>query len=62
MNQFPDTSYNDIKSAVESYKKNDTWPKNTTFTKESFDHMQDIVIEAGFLSEKVSYNDLIYGE
>lgn len=62
MNQFPDTSYNDIKSAVESYKKNDTWPKNTTFTKESFDHMQDIVIEAGFLSEKVSYNDLIHGE
>ena len=62
MNQFPDTSYNDIKSAVESYKKNDTWPKNTTFTKESFDHMQDIVIEAGFLNKKVSYNDLIYGE
>lgn len=62
MNQFPDTSYNDIKSAVESYKKNDTWPKNTTFTKESFDHMQDIVIEAGFLNKEVSYNDLIYGE
>ena len=62
MNQFPDTSYNDIKSAVESYKKNDTWPKNTTFTKESFDHMQNIVIEAGFLNKKVSYNDLIYGE
>lgn len=62
MDQFPDTSYNDIKSAVESYKKNDTWPKNTTFTKKSFDHMQDIVIEAGFLSKKVSYNDLIYGE
>lgn len=62
MNQFPDTSYNDIKSAVESYKKNDTWSKNTTFTKESFDHMQNIVIEAGFLNKKVSYNDLIYGE
>lgn len=62
MNQFPDTSYNDIKNSVESYLENDTWPKKTTFTKESFDHMQDIVIEAGFLSEKVSYNDLIYGE
>ena len=60
MNQFPDTSYNDIKSAVESYLKNDTWPKNTTFTEKSFDHLQDIVIEAGFLDKKVSYKDLIY--
>lgn len=60
MNQFPDTSYNDIKTAVESYLDNDTWPKTTEFTKESFDHLQDIVIEAGFLDKKVSYNDLIY--
>ena len=44
MNQFPDSSYNDIKNAVESYKKNNTWPKETTFTKESFDHLQDILI------------------
>ena len=60
MNQFPDTSYNDIKNAVESYKQNNTWPKSTIFTKESFNHLQDIVIEAGFLNKKVSYNDLIY--
>ena len=60
MNQFPDTSYNDIKSAVESYKENDTWPKTTTFTKKSFDHLQDIVTKAGFLDKKVSYKDLIY--
>lgn len=60
MNQFPDTSYNDLKTAVESYLDNDTWPKTTEFTKESFDHLQDIVIEAGFLDKKVSYNDLIY--
>lgn len=62
MNQFPDSSYNDIKNAVESYKKNNTWPKETTFTKESFDHLQDIVIKAGFLDKKVSYKDLIYEE
>lgn len=60
MNQFPDTSYNNIKNAVESYKQNNTWPKTTTFTKESFAHLQDIVIEAGFLDKKVSYKDLIY--
>lgn len=60
MNQFPDTSYNDIKNAVESYLENDTWPVNTTFSKKSFDHLQDIVIEAGFLDKKVNYSDLIY--
>lgn len=60
MNQFPDTSYNDIKNAVESYKQNNSWPKNTSFTRESFDHLQDIVKEAGFLDKKASYEDLIY--
>ena len=57
---FPDTSLNDLTSAIERYKQNDTWPITTTFTKESFDHLQDIVIEAGFLEKKVDYNDLIY--
>ena len=60
MNQFPDTSYNDIKNSIESYKQNNTWPENTKFTKESFNHLQDIVIEAGFLNKKVNYKDLIY--
>lgn len=60
MNQFPDTSYNDIKNAIDSYKQNNTWPQDTTFTEKSFNHLQDIVIEAGFLDKKVSYKDLIY--
>ena len=57
---FPDTSLNDLISAIDRYKENDTWPLEITFTKESFDHLQDIVKEAGFLDEKVSYEDLIY--
>ena len=57
---FPDTSLNDLTTAIERYKENDTWPKTTTFTEESFDHLQNIVIEAGFLEEKVPYEELIY--
>ena len=57
---FPDTSLNDLTTAIERYKENDTWPKTTTFTEESFDHLQNIVIEAGFLEEKVPYEKLIY--
>ena len=60
MNQFPDTSYNDIKNAIDSYKKNNTWPKTTNFSENDFNHLQDIVIEAGFLDKKVSYKDLLY--
>ena len=57
---FPDTSLNDLTSAIDRYKKNDTWPTTTTFTKESFDHLQNILIEAGFLDKKVEYDKLIY--
>lgn len=60
MSQFPDTSYNDIQNAIDSYKQNNTWPQDTTFTEKLFNHLQDIVIEAGFLDKKVSYKDLIY--
>jgi len=59
---FPDTSLNDLISSVKAYKDNNTWPNNTTFTKESFDHLQEIVVEAGQLKEDqvVNYEDLIY--
>lgn len=57
---FPDTSLNDLIVVLDRYKENDTWPKETTFTKESFDHLQDIMINANELKEKVNYKDLIY--
>ena len=59
---FPDTSLKDLTSAVASYKKNDTWPKNTTFTEESFNHLQEILVEAKQLDKNktVKYSDLIY--
>ena len=58
--QFPDTSLEDIKSAILRYRKNDTWPKTTKFTEESFNHLQDIMIDYGELKEKVSYKKLFY--
>ena len=58
--EFPDTKLEDLIIAIEQYKKADTWPRTTNFTEESFDHMQDIMINAGQLEKKVNYNDLIY--
>ena len=39
---FPDTSLSDLTKVIERYKAQDTWPKTTNFTKESFEHLQKI--------------------
>lgn len=58
--EFPDTKLDDLITAINRYKKTDTWPSTTSFSEESFNHMQDIMINAGQLENKVKYNDLIY--
>ena len=60
LNQFPDTSFNDLVSAIKRYRENDTWPTTTKYTKDSFNHLQDIMIDYGELDNKVSYEDLMY--
>lgn len=62
LNQFPDTSLNDLEKVVKRYREIDAWPKTTKFNEESFNHLQDIMISSGVLSEKVDYNKLIYNE
>lgn len=56
---FPDTKLEDLEKIVGRYKSIDAWAETTTFTKESFDHLQDIMISAGELTDKVNYKDLI---
>jgi hypothetical protein len=53
---------NDLEEAIKRYRENDTWPKTTQFTKKSFDHLQDIMIDYGALEKKVPYDKLIYNE
>ena len=60
LKEFPDTSLADMITVIDRYKKADTWPKTTTFSEESFNHMQDIMINANQLETKVNYSDLIY--
>ena len=57
---FPDTSLNDLTEVVGRYRKIDAWPTTTSFTEESFNHLQDIMIDAGELQEKVPYSELSY--
>jgi len=60
LNQFPDTSLNDLEEAVKRYRKIEAWPTTTEFTEESFNHLQEIMQDAKQLDEKVKFEDLMY--
>lgn len=57
--QFQETDVDTITAIVERYLKQDTWKTDTIFAGESFDLLQDILMEAGELEEKVPYEDLV---
>ena len=57
---FPDTSINDLITIVNEYKDGDAWKQNITINEEEWDHIQNIIIEAGELDSYAPYKDLIY--
>ena len=62
INQFPDTSLEDITKVVKRYRDIDAWPETTEFSEDSFNHLQDIMLDYGAIDEKVPYEKLIYSE
>ena len=60
INQFPDTSIEDIAKVVKRYRNIDAWPKTTEFSEDSFNHLQDIMIDYGAIDENVPYAKLMY--
>ena len=57
--QFKDADEATIAIIVDRYKSQDTWKTDTTFEKEAFDLLVDILIDAGELDRKVPYEDLV---
>lgn len=57
--QFKDTDVATIAIIVERYKNQDTWKTDTTFEKEAFELLVDILMDAGELDKKVPYEDLV---
>jgi len=57
--QFPDTSINDLISIVDRYKTYDSWLSTPYISKESFENLEDIMIKSNQLDKYVSYKDLI---
>lgn len=56
---FPDTDLDMLEAAIQSYKDIDAWNETPILEEESFNRLQDVMIEAGELSEKVPYSEII---
>ena len=56
---FPDITINELTKMIKRYKDNDAWKKNTYFSEDEFNHLQDIMIEAKELTNKVPYKELV---
>ena len=57
--QFEETEESTIAVIVDRYLAQDTWKEDLIFSEESFDLLQDILMEAGELEEKVPYDQLV---
>lgn len=53
--QFPSTTIQSLEKSVNSYKKIDAWKTDMKATEASFDRLQNIMINAGELTEKVDF-------
>ena len=56
---FPDTSIEMLESAVESYKNISAWNDTPILEKEAFERLEDVMISAGELKEKVPYENIV---
>lgn len=59
IDQFPDTSINDLTTIVNRYKEADSWLQTPHITEKSFKNLEDIMIKDNQISEYVPYKDLI---
>lgn len=60
--QFKDTNLETATTIITRYYEQDTWKDNLIFEQESFDLLQDILEEAGELTDRASYTDLVNTE
>lgn len=59
IDQFPNTSINDLIKIVDRYKNADSWLSTPYISKESFENLENIMIKSNQLESYVSYENLI---
>ena len=57
--QFEEMDEVSLATIIKRYQEQDTWKNDLVFTKEAFDLLQDILIDAGVITEAVPYEDLV---
>ena len=57
--EFPDTSLNDLEEIVKRYRNIDSWFRTTEIQEKDFNHIQDIIKNAGELEKQAPYNQLV---
>ncbi|MBR1416790.1 MAG: ABC transporter substrate-binding protein [Bacilli bacterium] len=62
INQFSDTTVEELKIIIKRYKENDTWLNNTYISEESFKNLEKVMIKANLLDNYVDYSKLINNE
>ena len=58
-NFFPDTDLDMLEAAIQSYKDIDAWNEDPILKEESFNRLQEVMMEAGELKEKVPYEKIV---
>lgn len=56
---FPDSSINDLETMVQNYMDIDAWFDTTYIEEKDFEHIQEIVENAGELTKRAPYNKLV---
>ena len=56
---FPDTSVETLMLVAKSYRSIDAWMDTPVMKQEAFDRLQDIIIQAGVLTEKVDFASVV---
>ena len=59
---FPDTSVDVLETAIQSYKDIDAWNDTPILTEDSFERLEEVMIEAGELKDKVPYDKIVNNE
>ncbi|RBP46918.1 ABC transporter substrate-binding protein [Garciella nitratireducens] len=59
---FPEMKFEDLVKVVQRYKDQDSWAKTPVMSKESFEHMQNIIEDAGVIEKRAPYEKLVTTE
>ena len=59
IDQFPDSSLNDVIKIVKRYRDNDSWLSNTSISEDIYNNLEDMMIDNGLLDKYVDYDKLV---